>query len=338
MEGKALELADDGAFPAVGSGSQLGNTGLSEESPRSEGRYWGLSERDVVMVTGPEAGAFLQGQLTQDVASLAVGSHRWSWLLEPSGKVVALLRVFRSGDEQWALEADPTWGEHVAARLARFKLRTKAELTTLKAGLLACRGEGWRTGGLLAASPPLPGLSGVDVLRLGGPVEPAADTVLEDITFEALRTDLSVWPSVPSYRLEVDRIAVGWPRMGAELTERTIPAETGLVDLTVSFTKGCYTGQELVARIDSRGNHVARRMVRLRPEAEIHVGAELHSSPHGAGGTPQPAAEEGPARIGWVTSVAFSDTHGWVALGYLERKAGAPSDVAAGDVVVRVLE
>ncbi|MGC8514079.1 MAG: YgfZ/GcvT domain-containing protein [Acidimicrobiales bacterium] len=331
-------MADDDELRAGGANFELGRSGRSQKSLLGEGRYWGLSKRDVVMVAGPQAGSFLQGQLTQDVVSLAVGSHRWSWLLEPSGKVVALLRVFRSGDEEWALEVDPTWGEHVAARLARFKLRTKAELTTLEATLFACRGEGWRADGLLAASPPWPGLAGVDVLQLARSGGPSADGPSENSAFDLWRKDLSALGSVPSETLEVDRIAVGWPRMGAELTERTIPAETGLVDLTVSFTKGCYTGQELVARIDSRGNHVARRMVRLRPEAEIDAGVELRSSPPGAAGIPPSVAEEGTAKIGWVTSVGFSEAHGWVALGYLERRAGAPTEVAAGDVAVRVLE
>ena len=67
-------------------------------------------------------------------------------------------------------------------------------------------------------------------------------------------------PEVPAEAFEVRRIEAGLPRMGAELTERTIPAEAGIVEMSVSFTKGCYTGQELVARIDSRGGHVPRRL------------------------------------------------------------------------------
>lgn len=313
-------------------------SGDPEHSPPGEVRYWGVTERDVVLVSGPQAGVFLQGQLTQDVVSLVAGSHCWSWLLEPSGKVVALLRVFRSGDEEWALEVDPPWGEQVATRLARFKLRTKVELTTLTATLVSCRGEGWLFEGPLTASPPWPGVSGVDVVRLGRLGGLGADTAASaEVASDPIRKELSEWQSVPSEKLEADRIAVGWPRMGAELTERTIPAETGLVDLTVSFTKGCYTGQELVARIDSRGNHVARRMVRLRPQAEISVGAELRRLAPDVAGSPVADAADGPARLGWVTSVGFSPTRGWVALGYLERKAGAPTQVAAGDVAVRVL-
>ena len=98
------------------------------------------------------------------------------------------------------------------------------------------------------------------------------------------------------------RILAGIPKMGAELTERTIPAETGLVEGTVSFTKGCYTGQELVARIDSRGSHVPRRLRGLRFSGPVEAGAELSLD----GRT-----------VGAVTSVAHGDRReaGWVGLG-----------------------
>ena len=72
------------------------------------------------------------------------------------------------------------------------------------------------------------------------------------------------WSCDPA-EYEAVRIAAGIPRMGAELTDKTIPGETGLIELTVSFTKGCYTGQELVARIDSRGGNVPRHLRRLVP-------------------------------------------------------------------------
>ena len=67
-------------------------------------------------------------------------------------------------------------------------------------------------------------------------------------------------PLVSLEAYQAVRIEAGVPAMGAELTDRTIPAETGIIDRTVSFTKGCYTGQELVARIDSRGGHVPRHL------------------------------------------------------------------------------
>jgi folate-binding protein YgfZ len=176
-----------------------------------------VSSRDVLDVTGPDAESFLQGQLSQDVAALRAGESAWSFLLQPQGKVDALLRVTRLDGDRWRIDVDGGWGDAVRARLERFKLRVKAEIDD------------------------------------GDPA--AVDDPFPD---------------------ERARITQGWPRRGAELTDKTIPAETGIVDRTVSFTKGCFTGQELVARIDSRGGHVPRHLrgIRLGQDG-VPVGAEL---------------------------------------------------------------
>ncbi len=285
-------------------------------------RYRCLVERDALRVTGPEAGKFLQGQLTQDVLTVDLGAHRWSWLLEPAGRVVALLRVFHPGENEWVLESDPGWGEAISVRLNRFKLRTKADIEAMPAKLLCCRGAGWNLDGPLVAEPPWPGVLGVDRLYLDD-VPAVEASASGDDSLGALAL------------LEAQRIAVGQPRMGAEITERTIPAETGIVEWTVSFTKGCYTGQELVARIDSRGNHVPRKMVRLRLDGEVAAGSEMFD----ADGASVVAAASGvsPGAAGRITSVGLSPSQGWVGLGYLERKAGSPVSLVADGVPVRVI-
>lgn len=198
-------------------------------------------ERDVVRVHGPEAMAFLQGQLSQDVEALAVGQSTRAFLLQPTGKVVAWLRATRTGDDAVLLDVEAGFGEEVRARLTRFKLRTKAELD-----LEARSGHAVRGPGADALAPPgalpagWPGVEGFDLLD--GTPAPADLPVVDASSLEALR------------------IESGVPAMGAELTDATIPAEAGqwLIDASVSFTKGCFTGQELVARIDSRGGNVPR--------------------------------------------------------------------------------
>jgi folate-binding protein YgfZ len=113
---------------------------------------------------------------------------------------------------------------------------------------------------------------------------------------------------------EVRRIEAGLPRMGAELTERTIPAEAGIVEASVSFTKGCYTGQELVARIDSRGGHVPRRLrglVMPAGSALPEAGAEI---------------EVGGRARGSVTSAARHPDGHVVALAYVARDVDPPAD------------
>ena len=96
-------------------------------------RYWVRLDRDVVTVDGPEAEPFLQGQLSQDVAALAPGSSAWSWLLAPTGKVDALVRVSRRAGGGWVLDTDAGWGDPVLARLQKFKLRTKADIERVPA-------------------------------------------------------------------------------------------------------------------------------------------------------------------------------------------------------------
>jgi folate-binding protein YgfZ len=259
--------------------------------------------RDALRVTGPDALVFLDGQLSQDIKALPVGEAADSLLLQPQGKVVALLRVFREADDAFILETDGGFGATVIDRLERFKLRTKATIEAVPEWrCLAIRGP--RAHAVAdGLSVDWPGLLGVDLV---GPDVTAPDGVL--------------LCSAEAY--EAVRIEAGVPVMGRELTEQTIPAEaTGVVERAVSFTKGCYTGQELVARIDSRGGNVARHLrgVELATTAPPAPGAELQDN---AG-----------AVVGVITSAAVSPRTGAVvALAYVTRKVEPPADVVGGVV------
>lgn len=250
--------------------------------------------RDAVVVEGPEAGAYLQGQLTQDISGLGAGDSAWCWVLSPQGKVDALARASRTAEERFVLDTDAGWGEALASRLARFKLRTRAEITPTTLTVTAVRG----------ARP-----DGRGLRALWSPDEEAVDLLDGDAPGDELSDD--EW--------EAARIAAGVPVMGAELTERTLPAETGLVPITVSFTKGCYTGQELVARIDSRGGHVPRHLRLLRSDLPLDPGAELTS--------------DGKV-VGTVTSASAI---GPVALGYVGRAVEPGATVRAEDAAVEVV-
>ncbi len=192
--------------------------------------------RDVVSVKGPQATDFLQGQLSQDVTAILSGTSQCSFLLQPTGKVDAWFRVGPVSDG-FVLDVAGGFGEVVKARLERFKLRTKVDIELMS--------DTWSHRAVRAQRQTGPG---VDIVR------PA----VEGLAF----ADGNELPIVGLDAYEAVRIECGVPAMGAELTENTIPAEAGqwVIDQSVSFTKGCYTGQELVARIDSRGGNVPRHL------------------------------------------------------------------------------
>jgi folate-binding protein YgfZ len=200
---------------------------------------WLGDRRDVVEIDGPDAATYLHSQASQDLRDMAVGEARWTFLLQPTGKVDVLARVTRTGDETFALDTDPGFGAVLEARLNRFKIRVKATVTA---------------------------------------------------TAAALGTDTD----------EDQRIAAGWPKMGAEIVPgETIPAETGLADVAVSFTKGCYPGQELVERMDSRGSTAPRRLTVL---------------PKRDGDTAGTAVLSGGVEVGTITSVGTDEV-----LAYIKR-------------------
>ena len=268
--------------------------------------------RDFAVVDGPDALSFLQGQLSQDI-DLPTGHSTWSLLLQPQGKMVALLRVLRQADQRFVLETDEGFGDSVIERINRFRLRVKAEVEPLAWRCLAVRGPrshealSGAAGTVVVAD--WPGLLGADLV--GDAPEPPPDVRL---------------CSLDAY--EVVRIEAGIPAMGRELDENTIPAEAGIVDRTVSFTKGCYTGQELVARIDSRGGNVPRRLqgVVLGGDTVPPAGARVFS---------------GEKDVGRLTSVAASPARpATLALAYVGRSVTPPADVTVtwdgGSVPARV--
>jgi folate-binding protein YgfZ len=250
--------------------------------------------RDVISADGPDSTVFLQGQLSQDVAALSVGNSARTLLLQPQGKMVAALRLTRLSDTGWLLDVATGFGEQVLARLQRFKLRTDCALD----------------------------LRSVPMIRIIGPTaqtieQPAAELSVDfDWSGMAGRDLIGSAVSLPDgvvpcslMDLEAVRVEAGVAAMGTEIDESTIPAEANVVDGAVSFTKGCFTGQELVARVDSRGNNTPRRLHGL-----------LFDGPTTA--VPSPGAVTGSdaAEVGRITSSAYSPRRDApVALAYLKR-------------------
>jgi folate-binding protein YgfZ len=272
-------------------------------------------DRDVVQVGGPDAVAYLQGQLSQDVEGLAVGATTWTFVLQPTGKVDVWARVTRTADDTFLLDVDGGAGEQLVTRLRRFLLRTDATVEPL---------AGWRCVAL--RGPGAVGAAPAAAVAAGAVHQlPAGWPEVEGI--DLLGPDVELPPDVPvadEDAYEALRIAAGVPTMNAELTDRTIPAEAGqwVVDASVSFTKGCFTGQELVARIDSRGGNVPRH---LRGVVLGVAGASV--PPAGA------AVTVDDTEVGTITSAAHSPTlRAPVALAYVGRAVEPPDEGIAGIV------
>jgi folate-binding protein YgfZ len=215
--------------------------------------FWSEYPRDVVRVAGPDAATYLQSQLSQDIRPLGVGDSAWSFLLQPTGRVDVLLRVWRIGDDEFVLDTDAGFGEVMTARLLRFRIRVKAEVQALDWSCIAVRG------GAVDGGVPSWG-DGTDMLA-AAPVPPAG--VRQGSTAELLAA----------------RIDAAWPAMGLEIVPgETIPAETGITDVAVNFRKGCYPGQELVERMDSRAATAPRLLRRLTAEEASRLEAEVTSA------------------------------------------------------------
>jgi tRNA-modifying protein YgfZ len=267
--------------------------------------------RDLLSVSGPDATSYLQGQCSQDVLGLAVGRSVEALLLSPQGKIDAYLRVTNMGDDEFMIDTDDGFGPVVAARLERFRLRMKVVIEPLPWICVAVRGPDAAQGviGEPAVVAPVewPGFSGVDLL---GPAPSGGLSAW--VGGQVVRCGHDAW--------EAARVEAGVPVNGREVLEGSIAAELGLVDRTISFTKGCFTGQELVARLDARGSKVARRLCGVvieghEDDASALVGASVLTS-------------DGSHEVGRLSSVAWSPGSGSaVALATLHRRVTPPEAV-----------
>jgi folate-binding protein YgfZ len=298
-----------------------------------------LGARRVLAVRGADRVRWLDGMLSNDVRSLGAeraGCH--ACVLTRTGRVVADLHVLWRPEEIW-LDLEAAAVAPVRTHLEKFIIADDVRLDDASIERLGVEGPEARAV-LEAAAPGLPALESSSELHLAGHslqmaawgfsgelafqlfAPPDSSAVLVDALLEAGRSAgaLEAGPEA----LEILRIEAGIPRFGTELDESVLPDEARL-DAAVSTTKGCYTGQEVVARLRSRGQ-VSHRLVGLQSEGEspLPVGSEV--------------ALDG-TRIGEVTSACVSPSAGAIALAFLRRPhhepgtgvlaAGRPARVAA---------
>jgi folate-binding protein YgfZ len=277
------------------------------------------SERGKLALTGPEAKDFLQGQVTNDILGLTPGHGCYAAFLTHKGKMLGDMRVFDLGDEL-LLDCERVALQELFNMIRRFKLGRDLELhkRTLELGLLS--------------------VIGPDAPDLAGPEEhDNARVTLNSTDVVAVRTDVGVdlffaaadkqavrdaldFPDATEEEAEVVRVEHGRPRYGVDLDETVIPQEAGLNERAVSFTKGCYVGQETVARLYYRGKP-NRRLLGLRLSEPVAPGTEL---------------KLGEKVVGKLGSVVVSPDHGPIALALVRREAkpGDTVDLAGSTALI----
>jgi folate-binding protein YgfZ len=200
-------------------------------------------ERAFVRLAGPDAQDYLQRMVSNDVDALQVGDACPALLLTAKARVIAPVVVWRRGDEDFLLLTEPELGDIVRSLLVRMRLRAQCEIEPEEHSSLLVFGS----------------VDGIATGDVPGAVE-VLDSELE--------------PTIDADELELRRIEAGVPRWGREIDDRVLPAEAGLDATHVSFTKGCYPGQEPVARLHYRGH--PNRGLRVLELAEVpEADAEL---------------------------------------------------------------
>jgi len=252
-----------------------------------------------VRISGRDAARLLQNVVTSDIAALAVGEGQYGLALTPKGRPLADAWIVREADETYVAACERVAKADLEAMLRRYRLASRADIDDVTGDLsllerpLAAPAAGWHAGPLGA-------------LRLAG-----SDS--SQGAWDAAIADGAV--PIGAQTRETLRIERGLPRFGIDFDGTSLPAEAGVVERAISFTKGCYIGQEPVVRLAHRG-HANRELRRL----------QLHAVP-----TLPAALYEGEREVGRITSSAGVPEGGAAALGYVRRAVAAGAELMALD-------
>lgn len=269
----------------------------------------------LVVVSGPDAHTFLQSLVSQDLDAIAPAETRHSLLLEPQGKLVADFHVLAIADDEVWLRCEPVVAPALAIGLARFKIRVKVDIDDRSAEFGALTLRGPHSDAVAIDAP-----ESSHVFRIDWPTLPGRELIGPGAALDSAAIGGVVRPAVAAAdepALDVVRIEARVPRQPDDIDERTIAQEAFLDETAVSFTKGCFVGQELVCRIDTRG-HINRTLRRVRGKAPMTVGSDV-------------TAESGRS-VGTITSAAVSPRQGPIALATLRREVAPGDPLRVADV------
>jgi folate-binding protein YgfZ len=288
------------------------------------------SGRGKLVLRGSEAAEYLQGQLTNDIEALSPGEGCYAALLDRKGHMQADMRVLCLAEGEIWIDVEAETLGAVKRHLEMYKIGREVELVdvTAERGILSLVGP---RSAALAGAPPLPAyanaalaVGGIDCVAVGTAL--GIDLIVAAGDAGPLHGFLvgAGAPEVEPAAVEILRIEAGTPRFGAEMDATTMPAEAGIVEAAVDFEKGCYIGQETVARLHYRGKP-NKRLRGLRLSAPAATGAALRL---------------GEKEVGAVGGSCVSPVLGPIALAIVRREAEPGAELAVGEdgVTARVVD
>jgi tRNA-modifying protein YgfZ len=289
---------------------------------REEAGFVDRSERGKLLVKGPDALEYLQGQLTNDLEALAPGDGCYAALLDRKGHMQGDMRLLRLHEDDVWLDTEAEATDRVVRHLQMYSVGREVEIENAS--------DAWAIVSLIGpaaaevAGTPLPTpehaqryleREGLEILAVA--TDLGLDLIVRSEQADALSRLLSSAGAdeVSEAAAEIVRVESGRPRFGKEMTERTIPQEAGINERAVSFEKGCYIGQETVARLHYKG----------KPNRQLR-GLRLQA----------PASDADPVilgerELGQIGTAVISPAYGPIALAILRREAEPGAIVRVGD-------
>ena len=289
---------------------------------REEAGLVDRSDRGKLVLEGAETADYLQGQLTNDVESLEPGEGQYAALLDRKGHMQGDMRVLRIAGDRFWIDTEAVALPAIRRHLEMYRVGREIEVTdaTDGWGLLSVIGPaaGERTG----ADPVGPEhshreleLGPVRVRAVGSALGADLLVPLADVAAARERLASAGVEAVSEEAAEILRVEAGIPRFGAEMTIETIPQEAGINERAVSFTKGCYIGQETVARLHYKG----------KPNRHLR-GLRLSG-----GAATGDAINLGEREVGRIGTAALSPARGPIALAIVRREAEPGTTVEVGE-------
>ena len=278
-------------------------------------------ERGRLVVKGPDGAEFLQGQLTNEIEELEQGRGCYAALLDRKGHIQADMRVLRLAEDEIWIDTEPEGLEAARRHLQMYKIGREVEVEDAAQERAIFSLLGPRSVEIAGVPPPSElsfveaKVAGVGCIAVGtrGGIDLIVDAGEADRLREAL-LETGAAPVGPE-AVEVLRVEAGVPRFGAEMSSETMPAEAGIVERAISFTKGCYIGQEPVARLHYKGRP-NRHLRGLRLSAPAESGALLRL---------------GEKEVGRIGTACVSPAHGPIALAVVRREAEPGAELSVGE-------